>query len=119
MADLVRRAEQVVLSVVVIGELLYGFRYGKRSARNRAQLEDFLSEPVATVLDLGAGTAERFGSISSALRKKGHPIPTNDIWIAAHAMESGAELLSCDAYFETIDGLLWTRLDPDRAGGSP
>jgi tRNA(fMet)-specific endonuclease VapC len=44
------------------------------------------------------------------LRRKGKPMPTNDIWIAAHAMESGAELLSFDRHLEHIDGLVWTRL---------
>jgi predicted nucleic acid-binding protein len=36
--------------------------------------------------------------------------PTNDIWIAAHAIESGAELLSFDRHFEAIEGLVWTHL---------
>jgi len=39
---------------------------------------------------------------------KGRPIPSNDIWIAAHAMESGSELLSFDRHFEEVDGLAWT-----------
>ena len=44
------------------------------------------------------------------LQSKGRPIPTNDIWIAAHAMESGADLLSFDPRFESVDGLAWVRL---------
>jgi tRNA(fMet)-specific endonuclease VapC len=53
-------------------------------------------------------TADRFGRIAAALRRRGTPIPTNDVWIAAHAFESGAELLSFDRHFEQIDGLAWT-----------
>ena len=46
--------------------------------------------------------------IAVNLRRKGRPIPTNDIWIAAHAMESGADLVSADRHFEEVDGLAWT-----------
>ena len=42
----------------------------------------------------------------------GWPIPSNDMWIAAHALESGAELLSADEHFEAIEGLVWTRIAP-------
>jgi len=50
------------------------------------------------------------GRIASELRRAGTPIPTNDIWIAAHVFESGAELISVDSHFEVVDGLVWTRL---------
>lgn len=50
-------------------------------------------------------TADRFGRIAAALRAKGKPIPQNDIWIAAHAMETGADLLSFDRHFEAVEGL--------------
>lgn len=115
---LVRRSEGVTMSMVVIGELLYGFRYGRRYAENRAQLEDFLAEPITYVLDVGLETAERFGAIAGALRRKGRPIPTNDIWIAAHAVQAGAELLSYDAHFDAVDGLSWTHLAVSPPGES-
>jgi tRNA(fMet)-specific endonuclease VapC len=53
-------------------------------------------------------TADRFARIAAALRVKGRPIPTNDIWVAAHAMETGAELLSFDSHFAEVEGLAWT-----------
>lgn len=55
-------------------------------------------------------TADRFGRIAAALRARGRPIPTNDIRIAAHAMETGADLLSFDARFSEVDGLAWVDL---------
>ncbi len=55
-------------------------------------------------------TADRFGRIAAALRTKDRPIPTNDIWIAAHTMESGADLLSYDRHFSAVDGLAWVPL---------
>lgn len=107
-ASIVRQAESIIFSVVVVGELLYGFRRGSRYARNLAELEEFLASPYVGLLPVGAVTADRFGRIAAALRAKGRPIPTNDVWIAAHAMESGADLISYERHFESIGGLIWT-----------
>jgi len=108
--DRVRRSGGVLLSTIVAGELLFGFHRGSRYARNRADLEAFLERREVILVPVTLATADRFGRISSALRRKGRPIPANDVWIAAHTMESGAELLSFDDHFAAIDGLVWTRL---------
>ncbi len=55
-------------------------------------------------------TADRFGRIAAALRKAGTPVPSTDIWFAAHAFESSAELLSFDAHFAAVPGLVWKHL---------
>ncbi len=107
-AELVRESEHLFFSVIVVGELLHGFRCGSRYQQNRRELEEMLARPFVTLLDVTSSTADRFARITAALRKKGTPIPTNDIWIAAAAMESGAELLSMDAHFGLVDGLAWT-----------
>ncbi|MDE2837629.1 MAG: type II toxin-antitoxin system VapC family toxin [Chloroflexota bacterium] len=112
-ADLVREAEHVLFSAVVVGELLYGFRWGAYFEQNVAQLRAFLDSPRVSFVPVGLVTADRYGRIAASLRAKGRPIPTNDVWIAAHVMETGAELVSADAHFEHVDGLVWTRL---RAG---
>jgi len=106
----VTRSEKVFLSTVVAGELLAGFRQGSRLRKNLAELEAFIDNPHVTVVPVSYVTADRFGRIAAALRAKGRPIPTNDIWIAAHAMETGADLLSFDAHFAEVDGLAW--VDP-------
>jgi len=103
----VRRAEQVLVSVVVAGELLFGFRNGSRYEANRTELEDFIASPYVALLPVTLVTSDRFGRIAASLRRKGRPLPTNDIWIAAHAMESGAELLSFDRHFDQVDGIAW------------
>lgn len=105
----VRRAERVLLSAIVAGELLYGFRRGSRYERNLRLLETFLANPYVDLLPVTWTTAERFGRIAAALRSKGRPIPTNDIWIAAHAMEAGADLLSFDEHYGEVDGLAWVK----------
>ncbi len=103
----VQGAEEVLLSVVVVGELLYGFRNGSRFEQNLEKLENFLAQPAVELLPVTWVTADRFGRIATALRRKGRPIPTNDMWIAAHAMEAGADLVSADLHFAEIDGLAW------------
>jgi tRNA(fMet)-specific endonuclease VapC len=108
--DRVRRAERILLSAVVAGELIFGFRNGTRYESNIRGLRAFLDNPYVEFLAVTFTTSDRFGRISAELRRKGRPIPTNDIWIAAHAMEAGAELISSDSHFEVIDGLVWTRL---------
>ena len=109
-AEIVRRSQEVVLSAVVIGELLYGYRYGSRMARNLRELDDFLANPRVTLATVSRTTADRYARIATSLRAKGRPIPTNDIWIAAHAMETGSELISSDGHFKHVDGLAWVHV---------
>lgn len=107
-AALVRESSQLVFSMVVVGELLFGFRNGTRYERNVRELDQLLDAPRVEVLPVTRTTADRFGRIAATLRKAGTPIPTNDIWIAAHAFESGAELVSFDEHFGAVPGLVWT-----------
>ena len=101
------------MPAVVAGELLAGFRMGRKFEENVARLEAFLRRPTVSLQSAGYVTAQRYSLIAAALRRKGRPIPTNDIWIAAHALESGADLLSSDSDFELIDGLSWIPFSPD------
>jgi tRNA(fMet)-specific endonuclease VapC len=108
----VRRAEVVLLSSVVAGELLGGFRRGSRLSENVADLQRFLAQPRVHLLPVTWITAERYSRIYATLRRRGKPIPTNAMWIAAQAMETGAELLSSDPHFQDVEGLAWT--DPGK-----
>lgn len=109
-AQLVRDSTELVVSIVVVGELLFGFRNGTRFERNAKELDEFLADDRVTVLPVTRTTADRFGRIASSLRKAGTPIPSNDIWIAAHVLESGAELITFDRHFEAVAGLTWTHV---------
>ena len=106
----VRDATEVLMSAVVIGELLYGFRHGSRFDRNAADLGSFLDNPYVSFVPVGSITADRYSRIAAGLRARGNPIPTNDVWIAAHAMETGGDLVSADRHFEAVDGIAWLRL---------
>ena len=106
----VRDVTEILMSAIVIGGLLYGFRSGSRLERNVADLRSFMDNPYVSFVPVGYTTADRYSRIAAALRAKGNPIPTNDVWIAAHAMETGAELVSADRHFEAVDGIAWLRL---------
>ena len=111
--DIVRNAEAILLPPVVVGELLYGFRCGSRTERNSREFRDFLEAPRVSVAAMSLVTADRYARVAAALRGKGRPIPTNDIWVAAHAMETGADLVSYDRHFDHVDGLAWIHLSTE------
>lgn len=103
--DAISEADQVYLSVFVMGELLAGFRGGNKFVENRNILKIFIQKPTVALLNATEETADIFGQIKTELRQAGTPIPINDIWIAAHAIESGAVLISYDHHFSKIPGL--------------
>lgn len=109
-AELARQSEEILLSAIVIGELMYGFRVGSRFDRNIAELRTFLDSPDVSFVPVGHTTADYYSRVATSLRAKGRPIPTNDIWIAAHAMETRTDLVSADRHFEHVDGISWIRL---------
>ena len=96
----------MAVSAVVLGELYSGFRAGNRQAENAAQLAQFLSKPSVRVLNVTEETALRYAEVDLYLRKKGRPIPRNDVWIAAAALEHGLQLLTLDLHFREIPLLL-------------
>lgn len=112
-AGIVRGAERILVPHVVIGELLFGFRNGSRPESNTRELHAFLDNPYVSVAAMSLTTADRYARIATALRARGRPIPTNDIWIAAHAMETGADLVSFDRHFEHVEGLARVHVPED------
>jgi len=103
--EVVAHADRLFLNSVVLGELLGGFAAGSREPKNRAELARFLNSPRVEVLPVTAQTADSYALVYLGLRRKGQPIPTNDLWIAASALEHGAALLTRDVHFAQIDGL--------------
>lgn len=108
--DLLGNAEQVFMSVFVLGELYAGFMGGKKEKENRKRLSDFLQRSTVRILPAGEETAEIFGEIKTRLKVAGTPIPINDVWIAAHAFESGSHLIAFDKHFDAVQGLLMWKL---------
>ena len=103
-------AETAFLSAIVIGELYAGFCGGNRLKENKSLLARFLQKSNVRVLDVTAETGEVFGQIKNELQKAGTPIPLNDVWLAAQAMETGSVIVSFDAHFDQVSGLRrWTQ----------
>lgn len=94
---------QVFVPVIVVGELLYGAAKSARSQENERRVLDF-SQSVS-LLDVSRSTAKAYASIKNNLRRKGRPIPENDIWIAAIAKEHGLTVVTRDPHFSEVDGL--------------
>jgi tRNA(fMet)-specific endonuclease VapC len=104
--NILRRNVQVLISPVVIGELLAGFKRGTQEEKNKQQLNEFLSRERVLELSISSETSEFYAFILNQLKEQGTPIPTNDIWIAASAMEKGAVIATRDEHFPKIKGLI-------------
>ena len=100
------KADEILIPTPVLGELRAGFRAGRREAANLKELEDFMASPRVRVHALGEETAIFYAEVHGALKAAGTPIPTNDLWIAAAALETGSLLLTRDAHFAAVAGLL-------------
>jgi tRNA(fMet)-specific endonuclease VapC len=112
----VQQAERIFVSPIVLGELHAGFGRGKRQKENEALLERFLASPRVEIAVIGEQTALCYSHILNYLRQIAKPIPTNDIWIAAGAMEHSVRLVSTDAHFRAIPQVRLAYYEP--AGGA-
>jgi len=98
----IRRAREIVLPFVVVAELRAGFRCGSRSRRNENIFNRFLQSDRVSALFADEGTAHLYAELFAGLRKAGTPIPTNDIWIAALAVQHDLVLFSRDKHFDRL-----------------
>lgn len=105
LVELVEKARTVFVSVTVLGELYAGFRIGSKLDQNTRELESFLELPGVEIAEIDKDVADRYGLLVKLLRAQGTPIPANDIWIAAAAMETGSRLVTYDKHFSVIHGL--------------
>ena len=104
--EIIRHAEVLAISPIVLGELLGGFECGNKIKKNLDELQQFLQSSRIRVFSITPDTAKFYSQIYSSLRNKGCPIPSNDMWIAAQALENGCVLCSYDKHFKTIEGLI-------------
>ena len=91
------------LPVIVLGE----YRYGLLRSRHRDHLQQLLATLAreSVVLTVDAATAESYADVREELRRKGWPIPENDLWIAALARQHTLPVVSRDDHFDTVSGL--------------
>jgi len=98
----IQKTDEINLNPVVLGELLAGFMKGRRAAQNREILQEFMGSPRVRLMAIDEETSERYASIFNYLREKGTPIPTNDLWIAATAMQFGLRVVTTDRHFQQV-----------------
>ena len=110
--EAVQQADEIVFNPVVLGELKAGFLMGKNEKRNRAILRDFLSSPRTIIAEIDEETSERYAVIVQSLRMKGTPIPTNDLWIAASAMQHGLKILTTDKHYLEVPQIITEYYEP-------
>lgn len=103
--DVMQRAPSIGVNSIVLGELLGGFAAGTRVQQNNRELSQFLSSPRINILVVDRRTAEHYATLVASLRAAGTPIPTNDLWIAASAIQHTLALFTFDAHFKKVAGL--------------
>jgi len=94
---------EVLVPSTALGELYYGARKSAHAAENLARIEQFAA--ATQVLRCDAVTAWIYGDIRNHLRLKGRPIPENDIWIAATAIQYDVTLATRDEHFDNVSDL--------------
>ena len=99
----IKKATEIFIPSIVIGELFFGAFKSGQSKTNIARIEEFAASNAVLICSIETG--RKYGHIKNLLLKKGYPIPENDIWIAATAMEHGITLVSRDEHFKKVDGL--------------
>jgi tRNA(fMet)-specific endonuclease VapC len=100
---ILREADELALPVIVLGE----YRYGIRQSRDRARYERWLTERLVSfrILRVDEETTNFYADVRSALKRRGSPIPANDVWIAALALQHALPLVSRDRHFDGVPGI--------------
>ncbi len=103
--EILRKYEELGISVVSIAELIYGFKSGSKYKDNISELNQFLDSPRVVVYPIKESTTEYYADILFKLKISGTPIPTNDIWIASTAFQYGLKLFTMDEHFKKVKGI--------------
>jgi tRNA(fMet)-specific endonuclease VapC len=97
-----RRADQILVPFIVLGELRAGFAGGARGSENEAALVRFLDSRRVDAVFADEETTHHYARLFQQLRRQGTPIPTNDLWIAALTVQHHAQLFARDAHFDHL-----------------
>lgn len=104
-ADVLRSSEKIIVPFVVLAELRYGFLKGTKLAENERELQRFLSTPRVEVFYPDNRTTHEYARLVLQLRQQGTPIPINDVWIAALAIQHNFTLYARDGHFDHLPQL--------------
>jgi tRNA(fMet)-specific endonuclease VapC len=106
LADRLGLCDEVWIPLVVLAEIKAGFLGGNRRHRNEILLRKLLSKATVGVLLPDRETAEHYARLFVQLKRAGTPVPDNDLWIAALALQHDLLLITRDKHFESIPQLL-------------
>ena len=106
LADRLGECDEVWLPLMVLAEIKAGFYGGSQQHRNEVLLQSFLSRPTVGIMLPARETAEHYARLFVQLKRAGTPIPDNDLWIAALALEHDLQLITRDHHFKSIPQLL-------------
>ncbi len=104
--EVLRRVDFIGINTIVLGELYSGFKGGSKEKINLWELDRFLDSPRVHVILIDETTSEFYAQVFYNLHRKGNPIPTNDLWIAASAFRHSLALFTLDTHFKKVDGLM-------------
>ncbi len=99
--------DEILVPMIVVGELFFGVHKSARIEQNRRRLLNFLD--LISIVAVDVEVAETYGRIKTQLRRIGKPIPENDMWIAATAMRHRLPLIANDNHFRNVEGLTLIR----------
>lgn len=102
-ADKIDKAKNIYLPIIVIGELYYGAFHSTKVQKNITDINKLTAAYNLLLVD--EAVTATYGRIKTALRKKGKPIPENDIWIAAITLQNNLTLITRDKHFKEIEGI--------------
>jgi predicted nucleic acid-binding protein len=106
LAKFLSTCDEVWIPLIVLGEIKAGFYGGTRPTYNEALLSGLLARETVGILYASRGTAEHYARLFVQLKRAGTPIPDNDLWIAALAVEHDLALITRDRHFENLPQLL-------------
>ena len=98
--DIIAGFDTICLPVTVCGELIFGAKNSRLNVKNEARYVAFIQS--CALLDINLVVANTYAAIRLDLKKKGTPIPENDIWIAATCLSNNIPLLTYDKHFQNI-----------------
>ena len=103
LGEILRRQPRLAIPVIVLGEFRYGIALSKHRSSYEVWLEAHLSH--FDILSVTDETAVAYAALRVTLRRSGHPIPANDAWIAALALQHRLPVLSRDEHFDVVPDL--------------
>ena len=111
LVDVFSKYDELIVSPIVLGEYRAGITSTKKGRESEAALEKFLETDSVREVETTGKTSVYYAKIFQDLKAKGKPIPINDMWIAAAALERGVELCSFDEHFSNVAMLQFVKLD--------